>query len=194
MTTKPRIIAIGGSSEENSSTLIFLKYTASQLVSKGAEVEIIDLREFNLPMYSYPAPGYTKDKKLTAFIEVISNSDGLLLASPEYHGTVSAAFKNIIDHFEFLAEIDPPYLSGKPVGLIAAAGAENAGYNTLQTMINIVHSLRGIVSPSSLAIGSANKQVNASGEINNETIARKLNRLAAEVFDLSIVLNINKQT
>lgn len=193
MTRKPRITAIGGSAEENSSTLSILKYTASQLISRGADVTVIDIREFNLPMYTYPRSGITPDKKLSAFMMTISSSDGYLFASPEYHGTVSAAFKNIIDHFEFLAENDPPYLTGKPVGLIAAAGAENAGYNTLQTMINIVHSLRGIVAPSSLAIGSATKQVNAAGQIINETITRKLNRLAAEVFDLSIVLNINKQ-
>lgn len=193
MTRKPRITAIGGSTEENSSTLVFLKFAASQLVTKGAEVKIIDLRELNLPIYSYPSPGFKKDKKLAEFLEIISNSDGLLLASPEYHGTVSAVFKNIIDYLEYLSGNNPPYLTGKPVGLIAAAGVENAGYNTLQTMINIVHSLRGIVSPSSLAIGSANKQVNSTGEITNESISRKLNRLAAEVYDLSIVLNINKQ-
>jgi FMN reductase len=193
MTGKPRITAIGGSAEENSSTLSILKYTTAQLVSRGADVTVIDIKEFNLPMYSYPRPGITSDKKLLEFIKKISLSDGYLFASPEYHGTVSAAFKNIIDHFEFLSENNPPYLTGKPVGLIAAAGAENAGYNTLQTMMNIVHSLRGIVAPSSLAVGSANKHVSFSGEIMYESLTRKLNRLAAELYDLSVVLNQNNE-
>jgi FMN reductase len=193
MTRKPRITAIGGSAEENSSTLSILKYTASQLISMGADVTVIDIREFNLPMYSYPRSGMTTDKKLSDFMRIISSSDGYLFASPEYHGTVSAAFKNIIDHFELLAENNPPYLTGKPVGLIAAAGAENAGYNTLQTMMNIVHSLRGIVAPSSLAVGSANNHVSPGGEIINESLTRKLNRLAAELYDLSRVLNQNNE-
>lgn len=185
MSVKIKITGIGGSLEENSSTLALLKFVMDEISKLGADTGIIDIREIKLPLYSFSSGNRITAGTLESIFAAIISSDGLIFASPEYHGTVSAAFKNVIDYFEFLSEREPPYLTGKPVGLIAAAGAENAGFNTLQTMISIVHSLRGIAAPSSIAIGSANKQADISGNIINDSLKRKLKRLAEEVYHLS---------
>lgn len=185
MSGKLKITGIGGSLEQNSSTLAILKSAMAEISEIGAETVIIDIKEVSFPLCSF-SKGIKPDiSAVDDMLNIISSSDGFVFASPEYHGTVSAAFKNVIDYFEFLSDRTPPYLTGKPVGLIAAAGAENAGFGTLETMINIVHSLRGIVAPSSLAIGSANKLVHADGSINEDPLKRKLKRLAEEVYFLS---------
>ncbi len=185
MSGKINITGIGGSLEDNSSTLALMKFVMDELSEKGADVTVIDIREVNLPLYIY-SKGIEPAEKMPGYLlQAISLADGLVFASPEYHGTVSAAFKNVIDHFEYFSEKSPPYLTGKPVGLIAAAGAENSGFATLETMTNIVHSLRGLVAPSSIAVSSANKQVDTSGSIINDSLKRKLSRLAEEVYILS---------
>ncbi|TDD04290.1 hypothetical protein E1292_19290 [Nonomuraea deserti] len=45
----------------------------------------------------------------------------MIRSAPRYHGTVSGSFKNALDWFEELAGLDPPFLTDKPVGLIATA-------------------------------------------------------------------------
>lgn len=188
MADKIRILSIGGSLEQNSSTSAFMNFVSGELRSKGAEVNTIDLREFEFPLYSYSTEVRMKDSKIRDFLRLVHTSDGYVFASPEYHGTVSAAFKNVIDYLEHLSLSEPPYITGKPVALIAAAGADNSGASTINTLISIVHSLRGIVAANSIGIGSANKQVDKDGRIINDSIMRKLVRLADELFLLTVKL------
>jgi FMN reductase len=182
---KIRIIGIGGSLEQKSSTLAALTCTINEIKFLGAETKLIDLKHIDLPLYNYSMYLEQAGAGFKAVLDEIHDADGYIFASPEYHGTVSASFKNIIDYLEFLCDYNPPYLTGKPVGCIAAAGAENAGVTTLQTMINIVHNLRAIAVPSSLAIGSSTTQIDDKGKLSNETIKRKLKRLALETYNLA---------
>lgn len=182
MTEKTKITGIGGSLEKGSVTLLYLKSLLKNCSALGAEVTLLDIKKLNWPLFNYskkPAANIIRT------LDEIHKSDGLIFASPEYHGTVSASFKNIIDYFEFLSVKNSPYLTRKPVASIALAGAENAGGLTLNTLINIVQNLRGIPVPASFAIGSAQKQVDAKGIITNEKIKRKLSRLAEELYFLS---------
>jgi FMN reductase len=188
MSGKIRIIGIGGSVESKSSSLLYLKYVLNELKLLGADVKLIDIKKVNLPLYNYSKGIAGGGKELKVMLSEIHSADGFVFASPEYHGTVSASFKNIIDYFEFLADYKPPYLTGKPVGCIALAGAENSGGTTLNTMINIVHSLRGIAASGSMAIGSAYRQVDKNGKIKNDSVKRKLKRLTEEVYNLSVKL------
>jgi FMN reductase len=185
MQRKIRIIGIGGSLEAHSSTLAILKYEMKLIESLGAQIQVIDLKKIKIPLYKNSTSLNSKTKRV---LDEIHSADGFIFASPEYHGTVSASFKNVIDYFEFLANCSPPYLTGKPVGCIAAAGAENAGATTLQTIFNIVHNLRGISASNSFAIGSANRIIGRKGELKNEKVKKKLRRLAEEVFNLALKL------
>lgn len=185
MKEKITIIGIGGSLEPESSTLLYLKKVLIELDSLGAATKLVDIKELSIPLYDYSKGIENAGADFKKLLNDIHTANGLVLASPEYHGTVSSSFKNVVDYFEFLSVYNPPYLTGKPVGCIAIAGAENAGELTLSTMINIVHSLRGIAASGSLAIGSAYKHINEGGEIINESILRKLKRLAEEVYTLS---------
>lgn len=188
MKEKIRIVGIGGSMESRSSSLLYLKYILNELNELGAEVKLIDIKNLDLPMYSYGMDMKEAGEGFNALLDEIHSANGYILASPEYHGTVSSSFKNVIDYLEFLSSYTPSYLTQKPVGLLALAGAENSGVATMSTLINITHSLRGIVAPSSLAIGSAYKQIDEAGNITNDSIKRKIKRLAEEVYSLSVKL------
>jgi FMN reductase len=188
MQGKIKIIGIGGSLEPKSSTLAMLRYTINEIKSLGSEIKLIDLKDVNLPLYNYSLGLEQAGEGFKETLDEIHEAHGYVFASPEYHGTVSASFKNFIDYFEFLYDYNPPYLTGKPIGCLAVGGADNSGSTTLQTMINIVHNLRGIAASSSLAIGAAVRQINENGELENEVLKRKLRRLAEETYNLSVKL------
>jgi FMN reductase len=184
MKDKIKILGAGGSLEKNSSTFAALKYTTDTAAAMGAEVKLYDLKKMGLPIYS-PAKGIEQGgKRLKKFLEDVHSADGYIFASPEYHGTVSGAFKNMLDYFEFLARYKPPYLSNKPAGAIAVGGGDVSGIFTLQTIIHIVHNLRGISASGNAAFYSSQLQMKKN-EIKNETVKRRLKRLAEEVYSLA---------
>jgi FMN reductase len=188
---KIKIVCIGGSLEKSSTTLAALKYTAGILKELGAEVFIADIKKLGLPLFSYNNLGKIKNRSFEELINKITGADGFLFGSPEYHGTISSAFKNTIDYLEVLSKHNPPYLTLKPVGCIAVGGAENSGISTLKTLISIVHSLRALAAPASVALGYGKNIFDKKGNASDEAVKRRLKRLAEEVYMLSRKLSIN---
>lgn len=185
---KIKIVCLGGSLDAGSSSLKMVKCAEKKLTALGVETHLIDIRDLKLPIFSYSEMKKGPSAKFSKILTKIHEADGYIFASPEYHGTVSAAFKNVIDHLEYLSHYKPPYLSSKPVGCIAIAGADSAGHSTLSTMISIVNNLRGIAASTSFAIGSGNNLFTPAGRLKDKNAERRLNRLADEVYMLAVKL------
>lgn len=186
--SKIRIIGIGGSFEKKSMALSSLKYALNECKSLGASVKLYDVRELNFPIYNLSLKHKIINKMLNIFLEDSRNADGYIFSSPEYHGTVSGLFKNVIDYLEFLSKDKPPYLTSKPVGLIATGGGDNSGGNTIQAMINIVHSLRGIAVTNNVIISSADNFFDNNKNLVSTKYKLRLTRLANDVVGLAIKL------
>jgi len=179
------ITGIGGSIEPRSNTMAALKFAMAEVEKCGAECILFDIRKLELPIFN-PAKGVEQGgEKLKHFLDAVYHSDGYIFASPEYHGTVSGAFKNVIDYLEFLGSRKPPYLSNKPIGIIATGGGDISGITTIQSIINIAHNLRAIAASNNVAIVSSFKHFDEKNIITNETIRRRIKRLAKEVVDLA---------
>lgn len=182
-----RIVGIGGSMDKTSSTLTVLKYTLAEAALAGCKTSLFDVSGMNLPMYN-PNHGLKRGgKQLAKFLDEVRSADGFVFASPEYHGSVSGLFKNVIDYLEFLADDDPPYLSGKPIGAIVTGGGEISASVTLHNMVNIIHSLRGISVSTNAAINLAHTRI-VKGKIESEAIKRRLSRLANDICTLAAKL------
>ncbi len=185
---KIKIVCIGGSMEAGSSTLGLLNYADDYLTSKGADVYLANIKSLALPVFSYKSMNSGLNRRFKLLIKKVKEADGIILASPEYHGTVSAAFKNTMDYFEVLSGVNPPYLTGKPVSCIAIGGAENSGHSTLISMFSIVYNLRGIFLPSGFALGYSVNLFDKNKKLSGAGAVKKIKRLADELIYVSAKL------
>lgn len=150
----PIVVGIGGTVTEGSSTEKALNVTL-----KAAEREGAIVRSFGGAILAqlphYLAHGTSLHEPASALVQSIREADGLVIASPGYHGSISGLVKNAIDYIEETAKDKRVYLDGVPVGLIATAYGWQATANTLATLRSIVHALRGWPTPMGAAINSA---------------------------------------
>jgi len=186
---KIKIAGIGGSLEKKSTTLAAMKFAMEEAAKLGAEIIIYDIAKFELPIYNPSKAVEDAGGGFKEFLNEIHSADGYIFASPEYHGSVSGAFKNVMDFLEHLANYDPPYLLNKPAGCIAVGGGEDSGITTIQTMVNIVHNFKAITPYRNVAISPASKHFDSNKELSGDLVKRRLSRLANEVYTLALKLS-----
>src|SRR5699024_11290465 len=87
---------------------------------------------------------------LAWLLDEVRRADGLIICSPTYHGTISGALKNVLDALIFLGWNQPPYLGGKPVGIMAHGGMASMG--VLQALTMCVRGLKGVTIPTHIAV------------------------------------------
>jgi FMN reductase len=172
---RAKIVGLGGSLAPTSSSLTALRVAAEAAEADGAQVRVFELRGLDLPFYS---PGLEAPPAALDFAEAVYEASGLLLSSPMYHGTISGSFKNALDWLDLLARRDPPYLTGKVVGLIStAAGVQ--GLQAVNTLEYVVRALRGWAVP--LVIPISQREAFADGQIVDERVLQQLRALGHEV-------------
>jgi FMN reductase len=149
-----RIVALGGTPFSESSTEKALGVAARAAVSAGAEVVTFGGAYLaRLPNYLTTPPGECEEAaKLLAAIRAC---DGVLIASPGWHGSVAGFVKNALDYLEETAKDSRPYLDGVSVGLIATAYGWQATTSTLATLRSITHALRGWPTPLGAGVNCA---------------------------------------
>lgn len=171
-----RIVGLGGSSNPRSSTTAALEIALEGAREAGAEVVVFDVQTLALPMYAYGVSTPAAE----ALMAAVRAAHGMLWCSPLYHGSVSGAFKNTVDWFEMLARDQPPYLSGKVIGLIATAGGDQA-LQAINAMENIVRALRGWTLPLTAPVARADTAFDASGAPVDPLLAERLRSVGREV-------------
>jgi len=178
----PHIIGIGGTGSPNSSSERILRHALAACERHGATTMCFDGGALDMPMYAYTTP---RTDKAVAFIAALRSADGVIIASPGYHGTVSGLIKNALDYVEDMAKDENVYFEGRSVGLIAVAAGWQATGTTLATLRSITHALRGWPTPMALAVNSAVPVFNAEGDIVEPAIANGLNILAQQVVSFA---------
>jgi FMN reductase len=173
-----RVAGVGGSLAAGSASLAALKVSLRGAADAGARTDLLDLRRLSLPFYM---PGTTDvPPAARELAEAVYCAQGVLWASPMYHGTVSGAFKNAVDWLQLLADRDPPFLTDKVVGLISTAGGVQ-GLQAVNTMEFVVRALRGWAVPLVMPIPYASQAFDEAGEPRDARVGAQLRALGAEV-------------
>ena len=144
----------------------------------GAETELLDIRELDLPMYDPDHEDPTESA--SRLIESCYAADGLLWSSPMYQGTISGAFKNALDWLHPLGKRDPAFLHDKVTGLISAAGGMQ-GLQAINTMEFALRALRGWAVPYVVPVAGAARVFDADGQVQDQIVELQLRTLGEEV-------------
>ncbi len=184
-----RVVGLGGTLRENSTSLWALQHTLEVARAEGATTQLLDLRRLDLPMFQPDWELSDYGANVQDFIQIMRHADAFLFSTAAYHGTLAGVTKNAFDYLEFLSDAPRPYLHNKPVGLIATAGGDLADIHSITAMMNVVHSLRGYVLPLSVPIHNAGKSFDKSGTVINEKVATRLTQLGKMVVETATLLH-----
>jgi NAD(P)H-dependent FMN reductase len=171
--TSIRILGVTGSLRENSHSTKTLATVLQIAASKfRAEVRLINLRETILPFYS---PNITTSDLFYGNIKIVTEdvewADAFILASPDYHGSMSGTIKNFLDHFweEF---------AGKTFGYLCTS--HEKGLTVMDQMRTAVRQCYGWSLPYGVSINSG-QDFNADGQIINSQLSKRLTMLARDL-------------
>lgn len=123
-----KVIALGGSNSKNSINKMLAAHSASML--KDTEVKVLDLNEFELPLYGIDLEtenGIPQDAR--NLLQEIKDADGIVLSLAEHNGAYSTAFKNA---FDWMSRIDGKLWSEKPMLLLATSPGARGGATVLE--------------------------------------------------------------
>ena len=177
---RPRIVALGGNATAGGSAERLLRHALARCAAEGAETMLLAGDAIDLPLY---AP-HRNDRcdKAEALVAALREADGVIVASPAYHGTVSGVVKNALDYAQDLAADAQPYFDGRAVGLVAVAGGWQAAGSTLATLRSITHALRGWPTPMAVTANSSQPLFDPDGLLTDQSIAMQLDIMTQQVL------------
>lgn len=118
MSVEPvHILAVVGSLNKASVTRVAVRHAAHRLREEGCAVDVLDFIEEPLALFN-PDSAYSADS-FSSLRERVMRADVYLLGTPDYHGTMSSAMKNFLDHFwhEFAGKLFATIVASHEKGL-----------------------------------------------------------------------------
>lgn len=178
-----KLVGIGGSPRPHSTAERALRAVLREARRLGAQTSLIGGSELMLRLYD-PREEIRSPQALRLITEVAS-ADGVVIASPAYHGTVSGLVKNALDYLEELRGDARPYLSDRAVGLLAVGQGWQGAVSTLGTLRTVTHALRGWPTPLGVAVNSETAAFDADGNCDQPHLRDQLATMAAQVVEFS---------
>ena len=181
--TPIHILGLGGTTRPGSSSEVALHVAARRAQALGADVEFFAGRDLILPIYR--AQESKRVDAVQRLVAAMRRADGIFIASPGYHGSISGMIKNALDYAEDLRDASPPYYDGKAVGCITCAFGWQATGTTLLALRQVVHSLRGWSAPEGVCINTGNKVFAPDGSCLDADVERRLHGMAEQVVQFA---------
>lgn len=171
---KISIVAILGSVRPNNYTAMALNLALDEFTKhSGVNVELFDPAEIHL----YP-PGLVGDHPDPARMrEAVENCTGVVLATPEYHGSFSSVMKLAIENLGF-----PSVMSGKPVALLGVAAGAIGAIKSLESLRGVCSHVGAIVLPGPVSVANCREIFNEDGSSNDERAEARIRGLATNMM------------
>jgi FMN reductase len=184
MAGAPLIVGIGGTPRPGSTTDTALRCALEVAQEAGSRTRFYGGAFLaTLPIYVPGAREPTSEER--DLVEAVREADGLILATPGYHGGVSGLVKNALDLLEELRDDARPYLDERPVGCIVTASGWQGCVTTLTALRSIVHALRGWPTPLGATLNTAAPVFDAAGRCTDERAAAQLAVVGRQVARLA---------
>ena len=165
-----RVLGVCGSARAQSYSSRAAKVALDAAREHGGETRLLELGELRLPTYN-PDEAFAGHEGLTAATEAVNWADAFLLASPDYHGSMSGALKNFLDFYweEF---------AGKLFGYVCAS--HEKGLTVMEQMRTAVRQCYGWSLPYGVSVHGG-QDFDSSGRVTNNQLTRRLRMLGRDL-------------
>ena len=186
-----RILAFAGSTREGSFNKKQIRVAAEEARKLGAEVTLIDLREYPLPVYD---GDLEKEKGMPEngrkLKELFFTSDALLISTPEYNSSVPGGLKNAIDWISRQEPGEKPLqaFAGKVAALLAASPGALGGLRSLVTLRSILGNIKVFVLPEQFALSRADQAFDEVGALKDEKSLQSVRAVVRSLVDVAAKL------
>ena len=169
------ILTICGSIRPDSTTARALALASDAAAATGADVRTIELGALSLPFCDGRDDERSYAGDAVTFMDAVEWADGLLIGSPNYHGSLTGVLKNALDL------LGPDAIRDKLVGLLATARGEAGAMNTLNHTRHICRWMNGWVIPAEVSIPRAQDAFSGDGTVLTAGLEAQLHDLGTEL-------------
>ncbi|MDE2667753.1 MAG: NAD(P)H-dependent oxidoreductase [Acidobacteriota bacterium] len=168
------ILAASGSSRPGNYTRRVLALAVDELqIRHQVQVDLIDLSTSD-----FPFPGQGPSQATHRAQDLVKGAAGILLATPEYHGSYSSAMKRFIENLGF-----PSTLAGKPVALLGAAAGQIGAVKALEHLGSVCSHVGAFVLPGPVSVARVQKVFDGEGRCLDAAIEKRIRGLATHLMD-----------
>lgn len=190
--TKPKILAFAGSTRTDSFNKKLVKIAATGAMEGGADVTVIDLRDFAMPLYDgdleqqQGLPSTAKKLK-----DLMLSHQGFLISAPEYNSSISGVLKNTIDWVSrpSAGEESLACFKGKVAGIMSASPGGLGGLRGLVHVRAILENISVLVIPDQIAVSKAHEVFNADGTLKDKKQEDQVKRIGSSVAKLLLKIS-----
>jgi len=177
------VVGICGSLRPESHTRAALKVALEGAEEGGARTDLIDLREYNLPFCD------GKDDRadrpdVRRLRDAVRPAQGVILSTPEYHGSLSGSLKNALDLMGF------DEFEGKMIGLVGVSGGAIGAIGGLEALRQIGRALHAWVVPLQASIAQADQAFGPDGRPTDKRQEDRLKEVGRQVAQFACLHNV----
>jgi chromate reductase, NAD(P)H dehydrogenase (quinone) len=179
---QPRILALSGSARKASFNERLINLAAQATREAGAEVTVVDWREFPLPLYDGDTEAeHGLPEAAVRLKQLFIQHQGLLIAAPEYNSSITPLLKNAIDWVSrsVPGEASLAAYTGKVATLLSASPGALGGLRGLVHLRSILGNIGVIVLPGQLSVSKANEAFHDDGTLRDAVQHARLSQLAS---------------
>jgi chromate reductase len=191
MSGAPKILAFAGSLREGSLNKKVVKMAADGARAAGGEVTVIDLRDYDMPIYNadhHEGSGFPENA--VKFQDMLIDHDGLLICSPEYNGSLPGGMKNALDWASRKRNAEQKMYAAfehKVAGIMTASPGSFGGLRALNHLRGVLNIMTVKVLPLEIAVTFANQKFD--GDTMTDAGTRSLlEKLGAELVETISIL------
>lgn len=175
---KVTVVGLSGSLRDGSYTTMALRTALRGAADAGADIKLIDLRDYQLAF----AMG-AHDSNVSASVDRLRAefrlAHGIILGTPEYHGSFSGVLKNALDLMGF------DEFEGKMIGLVGVSAGRMGAFDALNSLRNVGRALHAWVVPEQVSIPEAWKVFDESGAVLDSQIEQRLLQVGRRVAEFA---------
>jgi chromate reductase, NAD(P)H dehydrogenase (quinone) len=178
-----KLIGISGSLRTGSYNTTLLKCAAG-LVPEGSTLEIKSIND--IPLYSGDLEESSgMPESVSALKQSIKAADGLLIATPEYNGSIPGVLKNTIDWLSRTGLDNLNVLNGLPVALMGATPGGMGTVNAQAAYLPIFKSLRMPlwIAGGGLMVYAVHTKIDENGDVTDEALREQLQNYLSGFID-----------